>query len=222
MSPRHSAAAARDTRDAILTRAVDVASLEGLEGLTIGRLAADLRMSKAGVIGQFGSKEALQLATLQQAIERFRGEVWQPVAEIGPGLRRLQAVFDAWISYLERDVFPGGCFLTAASSEFDGRSGPVRDAIAQAMSRWSATLEADADAAREAGQLPADIEPAQVAFELAALALGVNQARQLHRDAHAGDRARSAARRILAGPQDHDRPSTRRKAKRTSGHTPER
>src|SRR5215216_288519 len=104
--PRRSAADARNTRDAIVGRAVDVASLEGLEGITIGRLATDLHMSKAGVIGHFGSKEALQLAALDAATEVFRSEVWQPAAEARPGRERLEAICDAWVNYLARGTFP--------------------------------------------------------------------------------------------------------------------
>ena len=129
--PRRSAADAARTRTAILERSVDLASVEGLEGLTIGRLAADLQMSKAGVLGHFGTKEELQLAALGAARERL------PPRDLGagrqaaaPGRARLLAIADAWLSYLGRDVFPGGCFVAAASCEFDDRPGRVRDAIA--------------------------------------------------------------------------------------------
>src|SRR3954470_14074048 len=120
---RRSAADALDTRRAILDRAVDVASREGLDGMTIGRLADDLSMSKAGVIGHFGSKQRLQLAALEEAVAIFTREVWLPVAELPAGRERLLAISDAWIAHLRSGVFPGGCFLTAASMEFDGRDG---------------------------------------------------------------------------------------------------
>ena len=115
----------------LVTRAVDIGSAEGLETLSIGRLASEAGMSKSGVAGQFGSKQRLQLAAVEAANERFREEVWEPVAFEPEGLPRLRAVMESWISYLEREVFPGGCFLTAAAIEYDDRPGPVRDAIAE-------------------------------------------------------------------------------------------
>ena len=197
MSPRRSAAEARDTRAAIVDRAVDLSSVEGLEGLTIGRLAAEMQMSKAGVIGHFGNKETLQLETLDAATRVFIREVWQPPAHLEPGLPRLLGVCDAWISYLDRGVFPGGCFLTAASTEFDGRPGPVHDAIAAALARWLDALAGEVRTAKRAGDLPRGTDPAGVAFQLNALAMGTNQAIQLHRDPRAGARGRATMRALL-------------------------
>src|SRR3712207_6256551 len=97
-------------------------------------------MSKAGVIGHFGSKEALQLAALEQAVAIFTREVWDRAASEERGLPRLRAIADAWVSYLQRDVFPGGCFLTAASCEWDGRDGPVRDRVVGTMDLWLSVL----------------------------------------------------------------------------------
>lgn len=212
MSPRRSVADARQTRTAILDRAVDVASIKGLEGLTIGLLAEDLRMSKAGVIGHFGTKQALQLAALDQAIDVFRRTVWQPAAELQPGLPRLTATCDSWIAYLASSTFPGGCFLTAASCEFDGRPGPVRDAIADALARWQRRLEHEAATAIDEGDLPTDANPAQIAFELNALAMGANQRLQLHHDPTTAARTRNAMRRILGLAPDEPaaQPASRR------------
>ena len=198
MSPRKSAAEAQETRSAIVEHAIDVASLEGLEGLTLGRLAADMRMSKAGVVGGFGSKEGLQLATLEGAIAVWRHQVWDPVEDVRPGMARLLAVCEAWVAYLDGDVFPGGCFLTAASFEFDGREGPVRDAVESAMRLWLRVLAGEARTAVADGDLPPDTDPEQVAFELNALAVGANQARQLHRATDVRDRTLTAMRRVLA------------------------
>src|SRR3954463_15604345 len=128
--PPASVAEAPRTTGTLLHPAVGVASKEGLEGLTIGRLAGDLDMSKAGLIGHFGSKENLQLATLESAIEIFRREVWEPAEKHRPGIRRLRALCDAWVSYIERRVFPGGCFFAATAPEFDDRGGPVRHRLA--------------------------------------------------------------------------------------------
>lgn len=198
MSPRRSVADARDTRSAILERAVDVASLQGLEGLTIGSLADDLEMSKAGVIGHFGSKEALQLAALDRAVAVFVERVWSRAAHADAGRARLQALCEAWIAYLAGDCFPGGCVLTAAASEFDGRPGAVRDAVAAQLERWRAALEAEAATAVATGELPTGTDPAQVAFELSALGTGANQAIQLQGDPRAPERALAAMRRVLA------------------------
>lgn len=195
--PRRSAAAALLTRDAIVNRAVDVASVDGLEGVTIGRLAGDLTMSKAGVIGHFGTKETLQLAALDVAIERFRNAVWEPVAHHDPGIERLRALCDSWQRYCDSDIFPGGCFLTAASFEFDDREGPVRDKIADMLKRWHGVLRAEVQTAVKAGDLPKDTDPDQVAFELEAITVGANQARRLHRDPKATARAKTAIARVI-------------------------
>ena len=174
-----------------------VASTEGLEGLTIGRLAADVGLSKSGLIAHFGSKEALQLAALDAALHVFREEVWEPSAERDAGLSRLSALCEAWLSYLERGVFPGGCFLTAASCEFDDREGPVREEVSKALSLWIKTLEHEVATASERGELPPDADPPQVAFELNALAMGANQALQLRGDRTALERARRGMARVV-------------------------
>ena len=195
--PRRSVAEARKTRAAIVDQAVELSSLEGLEGLTLGRLAGKLRMSKSGVIGHFGTKEALQLTTLEAANEIFRREVWDRTADAEPGLPRLLAICDAWISYLERGVFPGGCFMTAAACELDGRGGALRDAVADAMSLWYRALEHHARIAIDAGDLPADADPREIALTLNAFAMAANQRLQLFGDRLAAQTARRAMRATL-------------------------
>jgi AcrR family transcriptional regulator len=197
MSPRRSAAAARETREEIVARAVAVASIDGLEGLTIGRLATDLSMSKAGLIGHFGSKERLQLAALEEATAIFTRDVWSPVADLPAGLARLRAIGDAWIAHLESGAFPGGCFLAAASMEFDGREGPVRDRVIVALDLWRSVIEHDVRTAVESDQLPLDTDPAQVWFEWNAAAIALNQAIQLFGDTGAANRARRLMRRAI-------------------------
>jgi AcrR family transcriptional regulator len=200
MSPRRSAAQASETHRAILERSVAMASVEGMEGVTIGRLAGALGLSKSGVLRHFATKEELQLATLAAALEIFRAQVWEPVAELPPGRARLLALYDAWLSYLERDVFPGGCFVTAAACEFDDRPGRVRDALTAAQTRWISVLENEVRAARRAGDLPRSTDPAAVAFTLNALALGVNQTRRLLHDDRASQHAWRAVRDLLGVP----------------------
>ncbi|WP_433515098.1 TetR/AcrR family transcriptional regulator [Nonomuraea sp. CA-143628] len=200
MSPRRSVAEALGTRSAILDRSVAIASLEGLEGLTIGRLATELGMSKSGVIGHFGSKEALQLAVLERAGEVFRAEVWEPVVRIEPGLRRLRALCEEWISYLERGVFPGGCFFVAAAHEFDGRVGAVRDAVAARFDAWRGRLLKETRRAVAAGDLPGGTEADLLVFELNGLVMALNHALQLHGDRQAVVWARRAVRARLGMP----------------------
>src|SRR5215212_4407502 len=128
------------TRQAILEAAVDIASEEGLEGLTIGRLAAELSMSKSGLFAHFGSKEELQLATIEAARLIFAREVIRPAFEAAHGMQRLWQLCDTWLGYVQGGVFRGGCFFAAAAAEFDSRPGQVRDRIAEIMKEWLSTL----------------------------------------------------------------------------------
>ena len=180
------------TRQSILEHAVDIASLDGLEGLTIGRLAEELQMSKSGLFAHFGSKEDLQLAAIEMARIRFVDEVLRPALRAPRGYPRLMAICRSWLNYVGRGVFPGGCFFAAASFEFDGRPGPVRDAIAAAMDEWVATLEKAVRLAKEELHLDPHADPAQIAFELNALFFGANFASQLHNDPNAVRRAEKA------------------------------
>ncbi|HXI12254.1 MAG TPA: TetR/AcrR family transcriptional regulator [Thermoanaerobaculia bacterium] len=191
--------AGQRTRSAILEHAVDLASVEGLEGLAIGPLASALQMSKSGLFAHFGSKEELQLATIEAARERFINEVFLPSLERKRGLTRLTALSDAWISYAERKVFRGGCFFVAASAEFDSKPGPVRNRIAAVMGEWLGALERAVTLAQESGELDPAVEPSQLAFELNALFMGANWAFQLHRDKSAFVHARVAIEARLGG-----------------------
>lgn len=196
--PRRSAADVATSRARSIEAAVDLASIEGLEGLTIGRLADRLEMSKSSLIGRFGDKEAMQRAVLRRAVERFTDAVWRPAEQATPGLARLEAIIDAWIEHLRSNVFPGGCFVTTASVEYDARPGPLRDDVAGAVRRWLRVLEAEARRAREDGDLPADRDPADVAFELHSLASGGSVAGRLLGDPSALERTRAAMRRAIS------------------------
>jgi AcrR family transcriptional regulator len=181
------------THREILGAAVDVGSREGLEALTIGRLAAGAGVSKSGLFAHFGSKRELQLATIESARNIFVKEVIEPALSADEGLPRLRATLSAWLDYFRRDVFPGGCFFQAASLEFDGRPGPVRDRVLEVMSEWLAWLT---ELSRQAGV--ADGEAAeQIAFELNAIGLATNWQRQLLGDDRALDRAEAAFERLL-------------------------
>ena len=133
-------AKAARTRQEILALAADLASAEGLEGLTIGRLAAELRMSKTGIFAHFGSKEELQVATVNRAKEVFLEQVVKPALAKPRGLKRLQAMLTSWLKYVEHAVFRGGCFFAAASLEFDSRPGRVRDGVAALTKAWMDAL----------------------------------------------------------------------------------
>jgi AcrR family transcriptional regulator len=180
------------TRKAILEAAVHIASAEGLEGLTIGRLAADLSMSKSGLFAHFGSKEDLQVATVEAARAIFIREVIRPSFEGRHGLEDLWHLCDTWLSYVESGVFRGGCFFAAVAAEFDSRPGPVRDRIAEIMKEWLAVLRRAVADAQTAGELKSEVDPTQMAFEFNALELGANWAFQLYGDKKAFARARES------------------------------
>jgi AcrR family transcriptional regulator len=195
--PRRSQADVAETRAAVTDAAVAHASVEGLEGLTIGRLAGETEMRKSSVFSLFGSKEELQLATLEAAAEHFREMVWEPVAAEPAGLPRLLALCDSWLDYHRREEMPGGCFLTTATVEYDARPGPLRDATAATMKRWLAVLEREAAVAIVEGDLPADADAADVAFQLNALAAAASYGFQLWRDPEVFARARRSMRGVL-------------------------
>jgi AcrR family transcriptional regulator len=187
-----------ETRSEVTQAAVERASVEGLEGLTIGRLADEARMRKSSVFSLFGSKQELQLAALEGAVEHFTAEVWGPVAGERPGLPRLLALCDRWLAYHERGAMPGGCFLTTATVEYDARPGPLRDAVARTMQRWFGVLEREVATAIEAGDLPADTNERDVAFQLNALAAAASYGFQLSRDPEVFAVARRSMRTALA------------------------
>ncbi len=197
------------SRAAILERAVQMASCDGLEGLTIGALAAELDVHKSSVFALFGSKQELQLATLAAARAILIEHVIARALTSDEGLARLHAIGQAWFEYLGADVFAGGCFLCAASAEMDGRPGPVRDAVAAAMREWVAVLETNVAAAVAAGQLRADVDPAAIAFRLNALGMAANWQRQLLHDTAGIEHARAAWQAEL---DSHARRSRRRPA----------
>jgi AcrR family transcriptional regulator len=202
VSPRRSAIDALATRSKIIERALAMASRDGLEGVTIGRLATELEMSKAGVLGHFGTKESLQLATLDAAVDSMRRQVPDKISALPPGRDRLLMLCDAWIAYLEAEqTSAGGCLLISASTEFDGRPGPVRTAVLEASNRWYAALANEVRSAVQTGQLPDDADVDQLVFELNGVGLSTNQAIQLHQDPAAGQRARRAIRRLILGPE---------------------
>src|SRR5436305_4242331 len=162
------------TRGAILRAAASLATVDGLEGLSIGNLAAAIGMSKSGLYAHFGSKQELQLATVEEAGRIFAEEVVEPALAARPGLGQLAAVCEAFFSYVERRVFPGGCFFAATALEMGARPGPVRDRVAAIQTDFTALVESFAVTALKQGELPAGEDPAWLAFELHSILLGAD------------------------------------------------
>jgi AcrR family transcriptional regulator len=185
------------TRAAILDAAAQLATVDGLEGLSIGQLARATRLSKSGLYAHFGSKEELQLATIEAARVTFVNDVIRPGLAAPVGIRRLIATCDAFLSHVERKVYPGGCFFAAAAAELGPRRGAVRDAIALQQRRWLDLLGVQTREAQELGELSQDVDAAQLAFEIEALLVGANTTFILFDDSTAFARARSAIRHRL-------------------------
>ena len=186
------------TRDAILDRAADLASTDGLEGLTIGRLATDLGMSKSGLFAHFGSKEELQLATIEAARRRFVEHVIRPSRGLPRGRARLEALLMDWLEYFRAEVFRGGCFFNAVKAEFDSRPDTaVREVITEDVRQFLAFLAREVHKAQEAGDLDPAVDPVQLAFELDAFGGAANHHYQFMRDRAIFDRAAAAMRARL-------------------------
>jgi AcrR family transcriptional regulator len=182
-------------RPDVLAKAAARASTEGLEGLTIGRLAASLGMSKSGVVGLFGSKADLQVATLRSAGDRFQREVIDK-ARAEPGVARLRELLHLWLNHITT-AYPGGCFFSAAAAELDDRPGPARDELIALERRWIAHLESEARLAIRLGELPKSLNPHQLVFELFSVLLGFNFWNRLLGDPDAVSRAHQAIDRAL-------------------------
>lgn len=163
----------QQSRRLIMEEAVDLASVDGLAGLSLAGLASRADVSKSGVAALFGTKEQLQIATIAAAREVFTATVVQPALRADPGLDRIRSLIDSWLAYSRGRVFRGGCFFMAASAEFDSRPGPVRDAVLAALQDWHALLGRELQTARDAGELiDADVE--QLVFETTAILGGAN------------------------------------------------
>src|SRR5690348_16009663 len=165
-SPRRRRSDGERRRAAILREAARLATVEGLDGLSLARLADAVGMSKSGLFAHFGSKEELQLATVEAASAIFEELVIAPGGEAAAGVPRLRAYVERFCDHVEEGVFPGGCFFVSAVSELDTHPGPVRDSAVAFNHRWVALLAAEVAAGQAAGELDRRAEPAQIAFEL--------------------------------------------------------
>lgn len=184
------------TREAILRRAVDLASLDGLDSVSFGQLASASGHSKAGIQVLFGSKESLQLATVEYARRMFRDAVTDPARAAAPGVARLRALLRLWREYATAPLFAGGCFWVANRAVFDSRPGPVRDALARDQRSWLELIAGQFRAAVTAGQIP-ELDPELAAFQVDALLSAANTALRMGDD-KAMDKAFSITARLLA------------------------
>lgn len=185
------------TRSAILRTAASLATVEGLEGLSIGNLAAATGISKSGLYAHFGSKQELQLATVEEAERILDAEVVQPALGAQPGLAQLAALCEAFLNYLRRRVFPGGCFFAATALEMGTRPGPVKERIAAFQDEFVGLLRDSAATAVEQHELPVSEDPDRLAFELHATLLAADARFVLHDDPAVLDLARQVVRRRL-------------------------
>jgi AcrR family transcriptional regulator len=185
------------TKQAILDIATSLATEEGLEPLSIGRLATAAGMSKSGLFAHFGSKEELQIATVDHAASIFVREVIEPARTAPQGLPRVWALCERKIDYAERQVFPGGCFFASASFEFKRRPGPVRDQVEDRLRTWLSYLEHAIQRAQEARDLDGTLTAREIAFELDAYVQAANAQYQLFGDAAVFGDARRAVRERL-------------------------
>lgn len=183
------------TRQAILSRAFELAKLVGLAGLSIGRLAEDTGLSKSGLFAHFGSKEALQVAVVEEAARQFVDLVMLPALRQPRGEPRIRALFERWIAWGDQ---PGGCFFVGAVAELDEQPGPARDALIQTCKDWLDALATAARISVTAGQLRADLDPDQFAFEIYGIMLGFHTYQKFLRDPASLTRARAAFDRLLS------------------------
>jgi AcrR family transcriptional regulator len=180
------------TRQTILEHAMGLASKIGLEGLTIGRLADDLELSKSGLFAHFQAKEALQLQVLDCAASRFIDTVVRPALAAPRGEPRLRGMFERWLDWPRATTSPGGCFFVSAAAEFDDRPGPVRDRLVQLQKDWLDTIANSARGAIAEGHFRADVDPEQFAHDLYGVMLAYHHAARLLADSRAAARARTA------------------------------
>ena len=185
------------TRERILESALELASTEGLTGLSIGRLADRTSMSKSGLFAHFGSKEGLQLDVLELATAKFRETVFTPALRADRGEPRLRALFTHWLDWTDHHARPGGCLFTAAAAELDDQPGPAREALVEMQREWTDTLARAVRIAIEERHFRADVDPHLFAFQLHAIVLGYHHARRLLQDPQAGRRAREAFEALL-------------------------
>jgi len=196
------------TRAAIVDAALAISRRDGLEGLTIGALAAQMRMSKSGVFAHFGSREELQRAVLAAYASHFVDAVLRPAVKRPRGLARLQAILDSWLKLMAREI-EQGCLMISGSIEYDDRPGPMRDAVVGIIRGWTAELLRAIEDAKATGELRSDLDAGQLAFEIYGLMLGFHQNARLLRAADSARRARAGLQRLIEGARSAALPARR-------------
>jgi AcrR family transcriptional regulator len=187
------------TRERIIARAVELASTDGLNGLTIGRLAESTEMSKSGLFAHFHSKEELQIQVLEHAIAAFRATVVEPTLAAPGGEPRLRTAFERWLTWAdEREEMPGGCLFMQASAELDDQPGAARELLADSRRQWTESLAVITRGAIKRGHFRDDIDPELFAFQLQGIILSWHQTHRLLRDPRASEHAHAALEALLA------------------------
>jgi AcrR family transcriptional regulator len=186
------------SRGAVLAIAVNIASVDGLDGLSIGGLAAESGLSKSGIVALFGTKVELQLATIAAARDIFVAEVVEPALAVEGGLDRLEKTVASWLDYSRTRVFTGGCFFAAGIAEVGAKPGPVRDAIAVAVDDWYGFLARTVKRAQVRGELRASVDPDEVAFALGAFLESANSRSLITGRSEPYELAAASARTVLA------------------------
>lgn len=207
----------QQTHELILSHAVAHASEVGLDGLSIGSLAARLQLSKSGLFAHFGSKEELQLATLKAAQALYVEKVFKPALAAPRGLERLRTLFTKWFEWVDASGQPGGCVILAAAAEFDDRPGTIRDALIAGQKELRGAIAKAVRLAIETGEIAADTDPWQLAFELFGIVLAAHHDRHLFDDPRASERGTKAVERLLAAHSPAPARNRHRGAGRASG-----
>ena len=185
------------TRESILKQAVDLASVAGLDGVTIGTLASKTGLSKSGLFAHFGSKDNLEVETLRAAADRFAALVVSPALQQPAGIRRVRALFDNWVTWSVTHGARGGCLFVASAVELDDQEGPARDFLVQKQREWLDTIARVARRAVEVGEFREVLDAEQFAHDVYSVFLGFHHARRLMRDPNAEARARKAFENLI-------------------------
>ena len=204
-----------ETRAAILKAALRHASTHGFDGLTIGSLAEKTGMSKSGLFAHFGSKEELQIATLDEGVRRFNQVTTLPALSFPRGLKRLMAMCENWVTWTTQCDL-AGCPMMTAVTEFDDKPGPVRDAVVEHMQRMQDSLVKSIQMTIDTGEFAADTDPEQMAFELFGVLASCYRARNLFHDEKANTRARKAFARLIASAMAISEPNIVRRSRRST------
>ena len=197
-SPRRRRADGIRSREAILDGAARLATVEGLDGLSIGRLSAEIGMSKSGLYAHFKSKEELELATIDAAAEVFENDVIRRVPESTRGIARVLALAEAFLQHLARRVYPGGCFFATVGAQLAARPSQARDRVAQLQAAWIAQFISALRQACDDGEIQPDADLDQLAFEITAMLFRANFAWIMTEDEHVLNQARVGIRGVLS------------------------